>query len=223
MTMPLSSHDQAIGRTVLVNQACDAGQLHQVPPIATTFAPPLGPAERMLGAGPFQLLEFCAAGDGVYERNGGFFFGVGRLGLAMTAGAMAASAIQNSKARRAAADAAQVRWRQVDQGWLTVSDLGFHFQTAHALLVWRHRDVLEASLTAPGQVMIAGNSDRGPVRWIIASDWAELLFTMWARMRHPQHPQFQGRTWIPGGWSDRVVQAGLPLPRFRPQGPAIGR
>lgn len=221
MIAGLSSHDQAIGRTVLVNQALDAGRLAEVGPIGTVFAPPFGPDELMLGAGPFQLLEFCAAGNGQYERNGGFFFATGRYGLAMTAGVMAAQAFQNSRARQAAADAAQQRWRQVEQGWLTVSDHGFHFQTPQGLLTWSYSDVMEASLTAPGQVMIAGQSTNGPVRWIVVSDWAELLFTLWARARHPRHPQFVGRTWIPAGWSERVLRAGMPLPQFRPQGPAI--
>lgn len=39
-----------------------------------------------------------------------------------------------------------------------------------------------------GQVMITGNSQNGLVQWLILSDWAELVFTMWCWVRHPRPP-----------------------------------
>lgn len=52
----------------------------------------------------------------------------------------------------------------------------------------------------------------GLIQWMVDSDWAELMFTLWCRDRYPEHPQFTGFTWIPGGWADRLKAEGLVPP-----------
>ena len=48
---------------------------------------------------------------------------------------------------------------------------------------------------------------------MIRSDWAELLFVLWALVRHPRHPQLGNGGWQPPGWQDRCRANGLvPIP-----------
>lgn len=151
-------------------------------------------------------------GDGTYVHDAGFFFASGRYGAALTAGVAIGRAVGNRSRRRAAADAAVPRWCLVDDGLVHVSDFGFYLQSRRGLLPWGWGAVTSAQLVGPGRLWMSGNSTNGPVQWIVDSDWAVLILTMWARVRHPRHPQFEQGAWIPEGWAARITADGYPLP-----------
>ncbi|MCA0438311.1 MAG: hypothetical protein LCH98_17875 [Actinobacteria bacterium] len=205
-------HDAAIWKTLLVNELSDVNRFHEVETVPVLFAPQLAPDERFVAAGHFQLYDYGAVGDGTYERNSGFFFAAGPAGLALTGGVAAARAIGNASRRSRAASDAIPRWKVIDQGQIWVSHLGFSMRGQQSFLVWDWPSILAVELIGPGRLCFDGESDRGRIRWILQSDWAELAFTLWARARHPQHPQFVGRTWIPPGWAERTIARGYALP-----------
>lgn len=211
----MSNADIAIWHTVDINQRIDSGELAGRAAAPTSFPPQFDTSETMLASGPFSLLEFTSAGDGSYVHQNSAFFGGGGAALAFGAAFTVGTAIGNSNRRRAAAQAAAHAWRPVDSGDVTVSTHGFYLRTPRGLLPWGWGAIQEAQLVGPQQVNLSGDSDRGRVGWIICSDWAELLFTMWARVMHPQHPQFVTRTWIPEGWAGRVQSCNVVLPSRR--------
>lgn len=212
MTGPLASHDVAIWQTCHINELVDAAQLGtwQGPP--AHFA--LGrPAERVLATGPFTLSSFQAVGDGTYTHDSGFFFATGRYGTALTLGTMAGRAIGNSRRRQQAARDAQPRWVPIAAGQIWVSQFGFYCQEQAQFYSWDFGAIDAAQLLGPGHLQIMGTSHNGPINWVLTSDWAELVFTMWARQRQPGHPQFSQGGWIPPGWRDRVLAARQELPK----------
>lgn len=151
-------------------------------------------------------------GDGTYERDNGWFVATGGVGLALTAGFAASRAIGNSQRRARAMQDAQARWRETDRGTIWVSNTGFYLHTAAALLPWTWEHVTSMSLAGPHLLIMTGQSTSGLIQWMVDSDWAELMFTLWCRDRYPAHPQFTGFTWIPGGWADRLKAEGLVPP-----------
>lgn len=220
MEHPLSPHDSAIWRTVWLNDLADAGLLKTAESIPTSFAPHLGVGERALAAGPVRQLEYMAAGDGSYTHESGgalFVTGSPRM-LAASAGfTLAGAALRgrgNAKRRREAEQRAQQQWRQIDEGLLYVSQFGLYFHTPGGLFPWSWDSITSMQLVGPGQLLMSGHSQRGPVQWILQSDWAELAFTFWARSRHPEHPQFRSGTWVPPGWVQRVEASPWELPRL---------
>lgn len=215
---PLSAHDSAIWRTVWINDLMDRDRLAEVPSVSTVMAPSIGEGERVVADGRFTLLDFIAGGDGSYvHKSGGGFIAMGRpafivgsaAGMALGAAARAAG---NSNRRNAAWAAAQKQWRQIDVGGINISQFGFYLHTVNGIHVWNWWSISAAELVAPGQVSISGDSQNGAIRWIVQSEWAELIFTMWARARHPQHPQFLAGRWVPPGWADRVRASEYDLP-----------
>ena len=48
--------------------------------------------------------------------------------------------------------------------------------------------------------------------WAIASDWAELVFVLWALARHPRHPQLINGEWLPPGWLEHAEAFQHPAP-----------
>jgi len=69
-----------------------------------------------------------------------------------------------------------------------------------------------------------GQSEAGPISWILVSDWAELLFVTWALLFHPRHPQLLSGAWLPPGWLDRCAahayRTRLASPRLESSGRA---
>ncbi|QQS02190.1 MAG: hypothetical protein IPK37_07600 [Austwickia sp.] len=204
--------DAAIWRTLLVNELLDVGRFDQVETVPVVFAPQLAPDERFVGSGAYQLYDFGAVGDGTYERSTGFFFAGGPAGIALTGTVAAARAIGNASRRSRAAADAMPRWKVIDAGQLWVSQHGFTLRGRGGLQAWSWHAILAAELVGPGRVCFDADAHPQSVQWILQSDWAELVFTFWARDRHPQHPQFLGRTWIPPGWAERTVARGHALP-----------
>ncbi len=189
----LGERAAALERTRAINDALDGGWYERIVDQPTTFAPPFGHRERMLAGGAFTLFEYAAAGGKGRRGPGILFLGTSPIGLAVTAGVLA---VQGARAVQSRREAAQEGWRQIDQGWVTVSDHGFHLQTATGLHTWDWNSILEAQLVAPGELLVTGRGRTREVRWILRTDWAELVFTLWARVRHPRHPQFVDRRWL---------------------------
>lgn len=208
-----TAHDVAIWHTCQINELLDAGASDAWPALRTSFAPVHAPDEHVFANGPFSLYDFGADGDGSYAHDGGFFFATGGVGLALTAGLAAGRAIGNSRRRRAAIRAAQPSWREIDRGQVWVTDHGFSFLTATGqFFSWGFGAISAAHLVGPAALWFSGESVNGPVSWILATDWAELVFTFWCRVRHPHHEQFVNGAWVPPGWRDRVAAMDVPLP-----------
>lgn len=213
MASGISPHDTAVWHTCQLNELIDVGQLSTWPFIPATFAPQFAADERVLAVGTFELSEFGAVGDGSYTHDSGMFFATGRGGLTITAAAAAARAIGNSSRRNAARADAAPRWYVIDQGQISVTSHGFYLMSPQGLFPWAYTDLSAVQLNGPGLLWFTGQSQNGPVSWVLATDWAELLFTLWARVCHPQHPQFYGGVWVPPGWRDRLTAAGVAPPR----------
>lgn len=203
----LSPHDVAIWQTWYINELFDAGRLEEWPAAPQHF-PLQQSGERVLAQGGFVLSNYQPIGDGSYVQSNGMFFAYGRHAAAFTIGAVAGHAIGNSRRRRQAERDAIPRWVQIGQGQIWATQFGFYCQEAASFYSWNHWAVNSMHLVGPGHLNLQGDSSDGPINWILSSDWAELIFTMWARHRHPQHPQFTTPGWIPPGWLDNLQRAG---------------
>ncbi len=201
-----SAHDTALWHTCEIAVDLAAGRAPQaLPEVLAPFPPP--PGDRSFWAsGVFELLDWRAVGDGTYMQNNGFFFASGPLGLALTAAATVGRAAGNHSRRRAAADSTVPRWVIVDSGLAYLAPSGFTMHTARAPLYWPYTALSSAQMVGPRSVHFQGQSDSGPVSWILLSDWAELLFVTWALRCHPRHPQLLTGAWLPPGWLDRCAQ-----------------
>ena len=210
---PWTDADSALWHTARLLAAVEAGAPSGVVPdqgIRTPF--PLQDGEQALAQGTYALDSLRAIGDGSYQRTGAFAFGTGVIGLAVTAGTLAANASRNNAARAQAMADAQVVWRPDSAGMLTVTDRGFVIVTGTGTFRWDWASVDLMQVVAFNTVVLQGRSDRGPVTWRIYSHWAELLFVLWARARHPGHPQLAGRAWLPERWEAWAAWVGHPLP-----------
>lgn len=200
-----TADDAALWNTVVI---ADDLAAQRVPPhrFATSFA--LAPGEVAFVGGPFALDEWRADGDGSYDRGSTFAFGP----PVFVAGALIGSAIGNSRRRAAAQWAATPMWRPGFAGWVVVTNTGFHLCTDHGNLFWGWGSISQIDVVGRGQVVLVGDSTAGPVRWLIRSGWAELLFVLWAHQRHPAHPQFVGRSWLHPDWPAWAASTGHALP-----------
>ncbi|QNE36463.1 hypothetical protein [Leifsonia shinshuensis] len=211
---PWTDADSALWHTArllaAVEQAAIAGGAVADQGIRTLF--PLQDGEVALAQGTYTLDSMRAIGDGSYQRTGAFAFGTGVIGLAVTAGTLAANASRNNAARAQAMADAQVVWRPDSAGMLTVTDRGFVIVTGTGTFRWDWASVDLMQVVGFNTVVLQGRSDRGPVTWRIYSHWAELLFVLWARARHPGHPQLAGRAWLPERWEAWAAWVGHPLP-----------
>ncbi|MCF6743429.1 hypothetical protein E9529_03915 [Blastococcus sp. KM273128] len=173
--------------------------------VVSIFPPMLASDEQYWAAGPYVLHEERARGDGSYVRDSGFFFATGRGGLTATAAVAALRARGNSNRRKQAQMDAIPRWTPIDAGTLYLSRYGFHLHSSGGVWPWDWPSVTAAQMVGPAAVHIFGASTRGPVSWIVQSDWAELLFVAWAIARHPRHPQLLTGGWLPPGWLARCA------------------
>jgi hypothetical protein len=168
--------------------------------VLTPFRPQLAEDEQVWVEGRFELLDRVALGDGSYVHNGGFFFATGPAGLAATAAVAVGTALGNNSRRRVAQARAVPRWMPIDAGLFYVSAHGFYMHSADGLFAWPWNSVAAGSMVGPGALHLAGDAVRGPVSWILRSDWAELVFVTWALAVHPEHPQLVTGDWLPPGW-----------------------
>ncbi|MFC7403595.1 hypothetical protein [Georgenia alba] len=180
--------------------------------LAVTFRPAFGPDEVMMAAGRFELLNFQAVGDGSYRRGGGLFLGTGPVGLAITGVVAATTFAGNRSRKKKAQEDAVPRWVKVDGGQLVVSDRGFYLETPRGLHIWNYEDIHQVQMVGAGELLLAGRSASGPVRWILRSDWAELVFVLWVNRYQPNHPQLDRGAWLPPGWIEHVRAHGMAGP-----------
>src|SRR3954447_12327914 len=173
--------------------------------VVSNFPPRLGADERYWAAGPFALHEQRPFGDGSYTHDSGFFLATGRAGLTATAAVAAFRAAGNARRRRQAERDAIPRWTQIDCGTVYLSRYGIHLNSPVGVFPWAWSSITAAQMIAPAAVHIFADSTRGPVSWILQSDWAELFFVAWALTCHPQHPQLVTGTWLPPGWLQRCA------------------
>ncbi len=94
---------------------------------------------------------------------------------------------------------------RIDAGTLYVSAYGFYLHVATGLHSWHWNGITMASMVGPGDVQFTGESSRGPISWILRSDWAELVFVTWALAAHPRHPQLLTGAWLPPGGLRRAA------------------
>ena len=202
-----SERDAALWQTCRLTAARAAGRpVHPAAPLPSPVRPQLGDAETLLATGPFTRYVYDAGGDGTYRRSSGFFFATGAVGLAATAAVAAGQAIGTSRRRRQAREAATPRWVRAGTGVLTVSTHGFYLSGPQGLAPWAYDAVGSCTVGRPGLVDLSGRSTEGPVRWLLESDWAELVFAMWALGTYPDSPELLSGAWLPPGWLHRATR-----------------
>lgn len=182
----------------------------RLPDIRTPTLFPLRPNEIAFASGPFAIESFHAAGDGSYSSSSTVVAGTGMFGLALGAATMAGSALGNASRRSRAAADAELMWRPLIQGTVVVSNEGFYLLDATQKLDWDWASVDIMQVAGFTSLVIQGRSTTGPITWRLRSDWAELIFVLWAMNRHPQHPQFVDHSWIPQGWPEWAAAQGYP-------------
>lgn len=99
----------------------------------------------------------------------------------------------------------------IEQGTLFVSRYGWHMFTP-SVASWHWNGMTSASMMGPAAVHVTGETISGTVSWMLQSDWAELVFILWALARHPRHPQLLGHGWLPPGWVEHAKGHNQPLP-----------
>ena len=202
-----SSHDAGVWHTCDIAASIIHGRLNQRPEILAPFPMRFDSTEKLLAYGGFDLLVIGTLGDGTYQHNSGFLFATGAAGLALTGAHAVTKAMGNSRRRREAEAAAAPRWLKVDGGTLWVSSHGFYMQTSAGLFPWNWQAIDSMAMVAPADVHVQGQSQTDAISWRFRSDWAELLFVVWALVRHPRHPQLLDGSWLPDGWVNRCQQS----------------
>lgn len=211
-----TADDAALWNTVVIAGELDA---RRVPAHRTGTSFALQSGEIAFVGGPFALDEWRADGDGSYQQSSTFAFG----GPAFVAGALIGTAIGNSRRRSNARWAATPMWRPGFAGWVVVTNRGFHLSTDHANLFWNWESISQIDVVGRGQLVMFGESTGGPVRWMIRTGWAELVFVLWAHQQHPDHPQYRGRGWLHPAWPEWAAHMGHPLPDGVLHGQPSGR
>ena len=87
--------------------------------------------------------------------------------------------------------------------------IGYYLANSGSLLPFAYQANIGAAIVRPGQVQVdVALADDSQQRFAITSDWAELIFVMWALQYCPNHPQLQNLGWLPQEFLDRVCRAG---------------
>ncbi|QKV78285.1 hypothetical protein [Amycolatopsis sp. Hca4] len=201
---PWTQRDEVLWYTCYLAALLAGGQSTQdVHEVLAPFPPTIGGDEKFWACGSFVLSDFRALGDGSWQVSTPVVFGTGAVGLGLVAGTLVGGSIAKSRARRAAQAAAVPRWVPIEQGNVYLSQYGFYMHTP-SVLRWPWTDISGLSVVAPATVHFSGNSEHGPISWMLQSDWAELLFVSWALAVHPRHPQLVTGGWLPPGWVEHA-------------------
>ncbi len=211
-----SEHDSAIWHTREIAGEVAAGQALARHISATPFPAGLGAGEAVVARARFELRTFRPVGDGGYRHDGGWLLATGRGGLALSAGAALWRSSENRRRREQALSDTVPRWVLDQQGTLWVSTHGFYLQTVGGLFPWPFEAVDSVMLVGPGSLHVQGAGSHGPTSWLLDLVWAELLLLLWARRRHPAHPQVAQGAWIPPGWAQRCSASGYDPERGLP-------
>lgn len=167
----------------------------------TTHFPLQVEGERVLLEQPFRLLTWGAPGTGTYHRNDSTLIATGRIGVPLMFGHAVGRAVGNSHRKAAAAADAVPRWTPTDEGQLFVSTHGFYLHATNGLHRWGWESIDGAGIAGPALVQIQGQATTGPVNWQLSTHAAELIFILWALVRHHDHPQLVTESWLPAGWA----------------------
>lgn len=201
--------DEALWATAEIGLLLAQNRIGERQPAGTPFALTLAPGEeRVYTFSSFALHEYRAPGDGNYIHNAGTVLAVGRGAVPFMLGAAVGQAMGNSSRRKRAAAMTQPQWMQIDGGTVSVGSHGFYLHTPMSLLAWGWGSISLMTLVGPGHVQIMGDSQNGPVNWILQSNLAELVFLLWATVRHPEHEQLVKRVWLPQDWVDKLGKLG---------------
>lgn len=57
-------------------------------------------------------------------------------------------------------------------------------------------------------MILAAPSTQGTTHWLLQSQYAELVFLLWAKTRYPGHPQLQHHAWLPPNWAPWATAQG---------------
>lgn len=217
---PLSNQDLAIWHTIQINHALENGALDRYPRLPATVR--LSDGRGPLAVGGYAMLSYQ---DIQYEWQSGQpamqfvnhvnYGNPNAIANSAVAGLTAAgvSALMNRRGRKKAEQMSGGRWVEEERGELLIGSTGILFRPGGHTYVWHYGGLQNAELVGPHHVRFEVAFDSGAVEErIIASDWAELCFVMWAHSQFPEHAQLRGRTWIPPGWFDRLQASGMRLP-----------
>ncbi len=199
------SADSALWRTTHIVSDL---QHSRVPEYRVDTLFPLGQNEIAMTSGAVFVDAYRSAGDGSYVHSSGMVFGTGGLGVAMIAGSLIGNAAANSQRRREAEAKAAAAWRPEFSGTIFVTNSGFIVQTTAGLFPWDWPSIDLMQVVDFNRVILQGRSSSGAITWRLASEWAELLFVLWALNRHPQHPQLRDGSWLPPGWIEWATHMG---------------
>lgn len=191
------------------------GDLRAVAEVVGPFPPSLGPDEHFWISAPYGLRKYRSLGDGSWSAPMFIAGGTGAFGAGLLAGSVIGNASASSKARRQAAADAMPRWVLSEQGALYISRYGFYL-AGPAPRPWDWASATSATMVGPGSVHMSVESTRGPIAWIIDSDWSELVFVLWALAQHPAHPQLLSGGWLPPGWIRWAAAHNQPVPSTFP-------
>jgi hypothetical protein len=155
--------------------------------------------------GPIEINEYKSAGDGSYLHTRGFVAGPGPVGLFLLPVSLAFIAAGNAKRRQQAA-----AFRFEFGGQVHVTTNGFVLDDERTLAYWTTSDIASMEVVDPGQgvTMMQGQSDRGPVKWLLHTPWAQLIFAVWALREYPRHPQLVDGEWMSDLWLDYARSLG---------------
>jgi hypothetical protein len=200
--------DQALLYTCHLAADLLAGRPMRPAPVRAPFPPRYSVEETYLASGPFTLSIHAAPGDGSYMHDSSFFFATGRGGLAATAGFAAVRAMGNSRRRAQAQEQAIARWLPRHAGEVTVSDHGMYLRNIQDFFAWDWHSIDSAEVVAFNTVILAAPSTQGTTHWLLQSQYAELVFLLWAKTRYPGHPQLQHHAWLPPNWAPWATAQG---------------
>lgn len=204
-----SAHDAAVLATVEIASALVAGEPERLRPVVADFPPQIAYDETLLAVGDVDVLTYRAVGDGSYAHRSPAVVASGGRGASAALATAAASAAGNRARRRRAQADAQARWVLDDRGAIWVSTAGFYLRTPSGLFPWGWDAVRAVSVVGPAAARVDGAGQAGTVTWMLRTDWAELLFVLWALRRHPAHPQLGDGSWLPPGWQQRARERGV--------------
>ncbi|CCM63033.1 hypothetical protein BN381_150146 [Candidatus Microthrix parvicella RN1] len=179
-----SDHDEAVFTTyeIIGYIAHD-----MVPPrIASTFRLAYGGDEVLVASG-------------LYSRS---IFGTG--GLQQESGRWTPNVVRGYRKVKGL-EARRQRWRPQDAGEIYVSTKAYYLRPkgAPAPICFGFDRVVETAIVAPGLIETSLNfDDGGTYKFQVQSDWAELVFWMWAGVFAPHHPDCSN--WTPPGWGARA-------------------
>lgn len=203
------AEDSALWHTCAIVAAVRNREWRDLPNIGVSFV--TGEHERVLASSPFELYTWRALGDGSYAHSSGTMVAWGRGALPVMVGFAAGQAMGNSARRSAAVAATVPRWVHDDGGQIYVTTHGFHLQTMGGLYRWSWDSIDSAQVVHHSIVEIHGRAANGAVHWRFRTPAAELLFTLWALVRHPRHPQLISGTWLPPNWARWAAEQGYPI------------